>query len=231
MVKRSITLGAGGGRVTLTVVDADRDPPSPTASIVYGVVLPGQTCRNPLGSTFPTPWSIEAVAAFAEDHTRVAHWPCWISVGLAERDTVGAGGAVTVTVVEADRDPPSPTAAIVYCVVLPGQTCRNPLGSTLPRPWLIEALAAFAEVHASVAHWPRWIVAGLAERDTIGAGGAVTLTVVDADWDPPSPTAAIVNCVVLPGQTCRNPLRSTFPTPWSIEALAAFAEVHIRVAH
>jgi hypothetical protein len=73
MAKRSITLGAGGGAVTLTVVDADRDPPSPTAAIVYGVVLPGHTCCNPLRSTFPTPWSIEAVEAFAEVHARVAH--------------------------------------------------------------------------------------------------------------------------------------------------------------
>jgi hypothetical protein len=126
---------------------------------------------------------------------------------------MGAGGAVTVTVVDAARDPPSPTAAIVYCVVLPGQTCRNPLGSTFPTPWSIEALAAFAEVHASVVHWPCWIVAGLAERDTVGAGGAVTVTVVDAARDPPSPTASIVYGVVLPGQTSRNPLRSTLPTP------------------
>jgi hypothetical protein len=66
---------------------------------------------------------------------------------------------------------------------------------------------------------------------TLGAGGAVTVTVVEADRVPPSPTAAIVYCVVVPGHTCRNPLRSTVPTPWSIEALEAFADVHIRVAH
>src|SRR3990170_6440724 len=129
MAKRSITLGAGGGWVTVTVVEAARDPPWPTAAIVYGVVLPGHTCRNPLRSTLPTPGSIEALEAFAEVHASVAHWPCWIAAGLAERDTVGAGGGVTLTVVDADRDPPSPTAAIVYGVVLPGHTCRNPLRS------------------------------------------------------------------------------------------------------
>ena len=144
-------MGAGGG-VTLTVVDADRDPPSPTAAIVYCVVLRGHTGQDPLGSTLPTPWSIEALEAFAEVHIRVAHWPCTIAAGFAERDTVGAGGGVTLTVVDADRDPPSPTAAIVYCVVLPGHTCLDPLGLTLPTPWSIEALETFAEDHVRVAH-------------------------------------------------------------------------------
>ena len=75
----------------MTVVDADLDPPSPTAATVYCVVLPGHTCFDPLGPTLPTPWSIEALETFAEVHTRVAHWPCTIAAGLAERDTVGAG--------------------------------------------------------------------------------------------------------------------------------------------
>ena len=74
-------------------------------------------------------------------------------------------------------------------------------------------------------------MAGLAERDTVGAGGGVTLTVVEADRVPPSPAAAIVYCVVLPGHTCRTPARSTLPTPWSIEALVAFADDHSKVAH
>jgi hypothetical protein len=74
---------------TVTVVDADRDPPSPAAAIVYCVVLRGHTWREPFGSTFPTPWSIVALVAFADDHVRVAHWPSWIEAGLAERETVG----------------------------------------------------------------------------------------------------------------------------------------------
>jgi hypothetical protein len=128
-------LGATGGKgVTVTVVEADRVPPSPAAAIVYGVVVVGQTWRNPLRSTLPTPWSIEALAAFADDHNKVAHWPCWIMAGLAERDTVGAGGGVTLTVVEADRVPPSPAAAIVYGVVLRGHTGQDPLTLTLPTP-------------------------------------------------------------------------------------------------
>ena len=65
---------------------------------------------------------------------------------------------------------------------------------------------------------------------TFGAS-AVTLTAVDAVRDPPSPAAVIVNCVVLPGQTCLEPLGSTFPTPWSIETLEAFVDDQVRVAH
>ena len=59
--------------VTLTVVDAVFDPPSPAAVIVYCVVLAGQTWRDPLGSTFPTPGSIETLEAFVDDQVRVAH--------------------------------------------------------------------------------------------------------------------------------------------------------------
>jgi hypothetical protein len=63
------------------------------------------------------------------------------------------------------------------------------------------------------------------------ATSAVTPTAVDAFCDPPSPAAVIVNCVVLRGQTGLVPLGSTFPTPWSIETLEAFADDQIRVAH
>jgi hypothetical protein len=74
MVKRSITLGGGGGGgVTLTVVDAVRDPPGPAAVIVYCVLLPGQTCRDPPRSTLPIPWSSEAWEAFADVQVRFEH--------------------------------------------------------------------------------------------------------------------------------------------------------------
>ncbi|MGH2670885.1 MAG: hypothetical protein ACRDH5_17535, partial [bacterium] len=122
----------------------------------------------------PTAGSIVALEAFADVHIRVAHCPCTIAAGFAERDTVGAGGGATLTVVEASRAPPSPTAAIVYCVVVRGHTGQDPLGSTLPTPWSIEALEAFADVHTRVAHCPCAIAAGFAERDTVGAGGGRT---------------------------------------------------------
>src|SRR6188472_755412 len=57
--------------VTLTVVDAVPDPP--VAVIVYCVELPGQTCLDPLGSTFPTLLSISTVDAFVDDQVRFVH--------------------------------------------------------------------------------------------------------------------------------------------------------------
>ena len=74
---------------TVTVVDASRDPPAPTAVIVYSVVRSGQTCRDPSGSALMAPGSIVTLEAFDDDHVTVAHWPSGIDVGLAERDTVG----------------------------------------------------------------------------------------------------------------------------------------------
>ena len=64
-----MTLAASA--VTLTVVETVPDPP--VAVIVYCVEFPGQTCLDPLGSTFPTPWSIETVEAFVDDQVRVVH--------------------------------------------------------------------------------------------------------------------------------------------------------------
>ena len=55
--------------------------------------------------------------------------------------------------------------------MLVGQTCREPLGATAPRPWLSEVLVAFVADHVSVAHWPCWIVAGLAAMAAVGTAG------------------------------------------------------------
>ena len=59
------------------------------------------------------PWSIAVLVAFVADHVSVAHWPCWIVVGLAVMAAVGAagGGAVTVTVATSLARPPAPVAA------------------------------------------------------------------------------------------------------------------------
>jgi hypothetical protein len=87
-------LGAGfggGGVFTVTVVDAVREPPFPVALIEYVVVLPGQTSFDPLGSTFPTPWSIEAKSAPVDDQLNDVHWPLSTEPGLAEIETDGTG--------------------------------------------------------------------------------------------------------------------------------------------
>ena len=64
-----MTLAASA--VTLTVSVTVPDPP--VAVIVYCVEPPGQTCLDPLGSTFPTRWSISTAAALVDDQVRVVH--------------------------------------------------------------------------------------------------------------------------------------------------------------
>ena len=76
-----------------------------------------------------------------------------------------------MTVAEFVRVPPSPIAVIVYCVVLPGHTSREPFGSWLPIPWSIDALEAPVVAQSSFAHLPWSIVAGYAEIRTVGAAG------------------------------------------------------------
>ncbi len=64
----------------------------------------------------------------------------------------------------------------------------------MPTPESIAAPVAFVEDHVSVAHFPAWIEAGLAERVTVGFGGGgagVTSTTVVPDADPPGPFAVI----------------------------------------
>jgi hypothetical protein len=74
-----------------------------------------------------------------------------------------------VIVAVAVRDPPSPVAVIVYCVVAPGQTSLDPLGLTSPTPWSIETREAFVEDQVSVEHLPGLRETGVAEAETVGA--------------------------------------------------------------
>jgi hypothetical protein len=55
------------------------------------VVLPGQTCREPLESTLPTPPSIETLLAFDVDQVRVEHPPASTELGEADKEAVGDG--------------------------------------------------------------------------------------------------------------------------------------------
>ena len=75
------------------------------ATSVYVVVAVGETIRDPLALT-ADPFNV-TVVAFELDHWSVEVWPLWIDIGIALISAVGigAGGAVTVTVVVSVTEP------------------------------------------------------------------------------------------------------------------------------
>jgi hypothetical protein len=108
--------------------------------------------------------------------------------GLALKDTVGAGGAETVTVADCDADPPAPVQVRVNLVeaVSAGVVCEPAVASEpLQPPEAVQAVALVDDhVNADVA--PLWTVAGFAVRVTEGAA-VVTDTVADCTALPPLP--------------------------------------------
>ena len=102
---------------------------------------------------------------------------------------------MTLTVVLALVFPPAPVQERVNeVVVFRAPVGAEPVVAFVPdHPPEAVQLVAFEDVHESVAADPRAIVAGLADRDTVGAGGAaVTVTVTDCAAVPPGPLQVIV---------------------------------------
>jgi hypothetical protein len=135
--------------------------------------------------------------ASVEDQVSVEDPPLAIDVGLAANDTVGTGGAPTVTVVEALAVPPSPVHASPNVAVLVSGTL-----DWLPEVVLVpvhapEATQDVASVddQVRVEELPLATDVGLAVRDTVGTGG-VTVTVAEALPVPPAPVQASVNVPV-----------------------------------
>jgi hypothetical protein len=128
------------------------------------------------------------LVALADVHVSVDALPLATLVGLAFNDTVGAGGAETVTVADCDADPPAPVQVRVNLVVAVRATvvCVPVVASAPLQP--PEALQAVAlvddQVSADVA--PLLTVAGFAVMVTAGAG-VVTDTIADCAALPPLP--------------------------------------------
>jgi hypothetical protein len=123
-----------------------------------------------------------------EVQVRVDALPLATLVGLALNDTVGAGGAETVTVADCDAEPPAPVqvkvnfvVAVRACVVCEPVVASEPLQP----PEAVQAVA-LVDDHAKDDVAPLLTVAGLAARVTVGAGD-VTDTVADCAALPPLP--------------------------------------------
>jgi len=137
--------------------------------------------------------------AFVEDHVRVDEPPLFRENGLAVRDTVGAGVAVTVTVVDAFCVPPGPVQERLKVLVLVSAPVDALPEAALAPDQPTEAVheVAFVEDHVRVDDPPLATDCGLAVRDTVGAGVAVTVTVADALCVPPGPVQEILKVLVL----------------------------------
>jgi len=135
-------------------------------------VLVGSTLSVPLVASVPVqpPLAVQEVA-FVLDQVKVELLQDVIAVGLADRVTVGAGAAETVTVaVASDEVPPAPVQVSLYVVVLTGLTLNEPLVASVPvQPPLAVQDVAFVLDQVSVALPPAAMDAGLAVKVTMGA--------------------------------------------------------------
>lgn len=126
--------------------------------------------------------------ALVEVQVRVDALPLATLVGLALNDTVGTGGAETVTVADCDAEPPAPVQVRVYFVVAvrAGVVLEPAVASEpLQPPEAVQAVALVDDqTKADVA--PLVTVVGFAARLTVGAG-EVTDTVADCAALPPLP--------------------------------------------
>jgi hypothetical protein len=157
---------------------------------VYAVVaLNAPVDFDPLIAWAPLhPPDAVQLVALVEVQVRVDALPLLTLEGLALNDTVGAGGAETVTVADCDAEPPAPGHVSVNFVVAvrAGVVCEPAVASApLQPPEAEQAVALVADqVSAEVA--PLLTVAGLAARVTAGAG-VVTDTIADCAALPPLP--------------------------------------------
>lgn len=126
--------------------------------------------------------------ALVEVQVRVDALPLATLVGLALSETVGAGGAETVTVADCDAEPPAPVQVRVYFVVAvrAGVVCVPAVASEPPQPPEAVQAVALVDDQVSVEVAPLWTVAGLAAKVTAGAA-VVTETVADCTALPPLP--------------------------------------------
>lgn len=149
---------------------------------------------EPLMALLPDhdPKAVQAVAC-VEDQVSVDPLPLLTVLGLADRETVGAGW-VTETVVDWLALPPGPLQVRVYvafAVSVPVE--RDPLKACAPAqaPEAVQAVA-LVEDHVSVAAEPLSTVLGLALKVTVADGFELTVTVVDWTALPPAPVQVSV---------------------------------------
>src|ERR1700743_3467849 len=109
--------------------------------------------------------------ALADVHVTVEAPPLLTLVGVALNDTVGAGGAETVTVADCDAEPPAPVHVNVYFVVVvsAGVGCEPVVASEPFQPPEAVQVVALVDDQVNKDVAPLLIVAGFALSVTDGA--------------------------------------------------------------
>jgi len=181
------TVGAGVA-VTVTVADAFCVPPAPVQDKLNVLVLvsaPVDALPDVALAPDQPPDAVHDVA-LVEDHVRVEDPPLATDCGFAPIETVGAGVAVTVTVVEALCVPPAPVQErlnVLLLVSAPVDALPEVDRAPDQAPDAVQDVA-LVEDQVSVDEPPLATDVGFAETDTVGTGGGsgvpLTLTCVEA---------------------------------------------------
>lgn len=178
-------------------------PPGPVHVSVNAVVTDRvPLIAEPLVPAAPVQPPLAAQeAALVDDQVRVELAPAAMLVGLAESDTVGAGGDVTVTTTVFDPVPPGPVHVSVKAAVAgKAPVVAEPLVGRAPlQPPLAVQEVALVDDQVSVELSLVMILVGFAESETVGdggGGGAVTTIVAELDAVPPEPVHVSVKSVV-----------------------------------
>jgi hypothetical protein len=197
----------------------------------------GVSLKDPDTASLPLhpPLAVHAVA-LVEDQVSVAEEPSVTELGFAARVTVGAGGAVAVSVADAWALPPAPVQVRVntWEPAAVGVSLAVPDAASVPlhAPLAVHAVA-LVEDHVSVAASPTVTEVGLTARVTVGAGvtAAVTVTVAVAVALPPGPVHVMVY-VNVPGVLANSLAEpeTAYPPPHAPLSVqfVALVEDHVR---
>lgn len=181
-----------GRLLTVTVTLPDTLPDTLLAVSIYVVVTVGDTEYVPLiALTAPTPWSIIADVAPEMFQLNVELPPSVIVAGLAVYEFI-TGRLLTVTVAVSVTVTAPFTAVIVYIVVTVGDTKCDPLAPTVPMPWSMDTVVAFADDHVRVDEEPSAIAVGVAFKDTVTVCVGLTVMVTLSVASVPSVLLAVI---------------------------------------
>lgn len=142
------------------------------------------------------------VSALVEVHESVAGVPRGVDIGETATLVTVAGTLLTVTVAGNDEFPPGPVQERVYVAVWLGlKGCTPFCALTAPMPLSIKQEVASRHPQTNRVDCPWSTTSGLITKAQVGAGFALTFTVIGNDAVPPGPTAVRLYVVVLVGLT------------------------------